>query len=226
MCTNYSTSCSKHGLLLHSNTCCINTMRIYVFHYIHSQIVQHYVLLVEVWKLQPECLHLSRNVFHCNPRRRHMCKNWQRQNKLLHPYKGAVAFVDIYKNNIKHVKIRKGNCINISVVQLHRISLRVIYTFLENDHAFEGEVNLSHTIIQTRAATAFVNVYKNNATFTSNMWCLKNQSINTMRIYVFHYMTVGSVAPELRQTSLFETIYVIKLSRHFYTESISIRSNS
>ena len=62
--------------------------------------------------------------------------------------RAAVAFVDIYKNNIKHVKIRKVNCINISVVQLHRISLRVIrdYTFLENDHAFEGEVNLSHII--------------------------------------------------------------------------------
>ena len=33
--------------------------------------------------------HLSHNVFQCNPRCRHMCKNWQRQNKLLHSYTGC-----------------------------------------------------------------------------------------------------------------------------------------
>ena len=77
--------------------------------------------------------------------------------------RAAVAFVDIYKNNIKHVKIRKVNCINISVVQLHRISLRVIrdYTFLENDHAFEGEVNLSHTITPTE----YIEIYRLNVRY-------------------------------------------------------------
>ena len=30
--------------------------------------------------------HLSRNVVQCNPRRKHMCTNWQRQHKLPHSY--------------------------------------------------------------------------------------------------------------------------------------------
>ena len=33
--------------------------------------------------------HLSHNVFQCNRRCRHMCTNWQHQNKLLHSYTGC-----------------------------------------------------------------------------------------------------------------------------------------
>ena len=63
--------------------------------------------------------------------------------------------------------------------------------------------------IHTRAATAFVNIYKSNVTFwqVKFFWYLYN---------LLCYTTiVGSFAPEIIQTDSFGTINVRKLSWHF-----------